>query len=74
MDSGGTVQCINPIILHHVPDTGIFDAMAMERLREFVAEVLHARVEVATGEDEYRLIPLTNDYRELSFPLCLNFQ
>lgn len=48
--------------------------MAMERLREFVAEVLHARVEVATGEDEYRLIPLTNDYRELSFPLCLNFQ
>lgn len=40
-----------------VPDAAaIFDATAMKHIRKFVAEGLSVRVEIVTGEDEYKLI------------------
>lgn len=56
VESGGPVKRIDCIGLRHVPDGDIFDAVAKERLRELVAEGLHIRVEVVTGDYDYELI------------------
>ncbi|KZP03342.1 hypothetical protein FIBSPDRAFT_858228 [Athelia psychrophila] len=60
--SGGSVKRINSVRLRRVPDAAIFNAVAMERLREFAAEGLTIEVEVVTrdyvsnGEYEHQLI------------------
>lgn len=56
VDHGGPIKRIDYIGLRHVPDDNIFDAVAMKRLREFVAEGLNLRVEVVTGDYDYELI------------------
>ncbi|KZP03343.1 hypothetical protein FIBSPDRAFT_969082 [Athelia psychrophila] len=55
---GGPIKRIDCISLRRVPDAAIFDAVAMARMREFVAEGLTLRVEVVAGEYHgYTLIP-----------------
>ncbi|KZP23661.1 hypothetical protein FIBSPDRAFT_1042815 [Athelia psychrophila] len=56
VDLSGPVKRIDSIGLRHVPDAAIFDAVAMGRMREFVAEGLSVRVQVVSGKGRYKLI------------------